>query len=155
MYALSLRRLEHDSLKFPPVALCANAAGFQWRSIMCTGIRQSTRFLHQSSTGRHRYRYRTVCILVCSQLFVSYPHLRWGVLPDPDATPPVTETGLRDLFQEIRTTVGQEAQIVQAVFPNPAFVMQVFLQRVFTQSVCLSIRHCPSFAQKPPDTTTS
>jgi hypothetical protein len=39
-----------------------------------------------------------------------------------------------DLFVEIRSTVGQEAQIVQAVFPNPPFVMQVFLQRVFAQS---------------------
>ncbi|KAI0368044.1 exocyst complex protein [Pilatotrama ljubarskyi] len=59
----------------------------------------------------------------------------WGALPDPDAPPPVTESGLQDLFAEIRTTVGQEAQIVQAVFPNPAYVMQVFLQRVFAQSI--------------------
>ncbi|TFK92834.1 exocyst complex protein [Polyporus arcularius HHB13444] len=59
----------------------------------------------------------------------------WDALPDPDAPPPVSETGLQDLFQEIRTTVGQEAQIVQAVFPNPAYVMQVFLQRVFAQSI--------------------
>ncbi|KAI0772013.1 exocyst complex protein [Trametes elegans] len=59
----------------------------------------------------------------------------WGALPDPDASPPVTESGLQDLFAEIRNTVGQEAQIVQAVFPNPAYVMQVFLQRVFAQSI--------------------
>ncbi|KAI0663197.1 exocyst complex protein [Cubamyces menziesii] len=59
----------------------------------------------------------------------------WGSLPDPDALPPVTESGLQELFAEIRTTVGQEAQIVQAVFPNPAYVMQVFLQRVFAQSI--------------------
>ncbi|KAI0637961.1 exocyst complex protein [Trametes polyzona] len=59
----------------------------------------------------------------------------WGELPDPDATPPVSESGLQSLFAEIRTTVGQEAQIVQAVFPNPAYVMQVFLQRVFAQSI--------------------
>ncbi|KAH9939976.1 exocyst complex component Sec10 [Amylocystis lapponica] len=59
----------------------------------------------------------------------------WQDLPDPDVSPPITESGLRELFQEIRTTVGQEAQIVQAVFPNPPFVMQVFLQRVFAQSV--------------------
>ena len=62
-------------------------------------------------------------------------HCRWDSLPDPDSPPPTSETGLQDLFQEIRTTVGQEAQIVQAVFPNPAYVMQVFLQRVFAQSV--------------------
>ncbi|KAI0722256.1 exocyst complex protein [Cerioporus squamosus] len=59
----------------------------------------------------------------------------WDALPHPDAPPPVYEKGLQDLFQEIRATVGQEAQIVQAVFPNPAYVMQVFLQRVFAQSI--------------------
>ncbi|KDQ64331.1 hypothetical protein JAAARDRAFT_223032 [Jaapia argillacea MUCL 33604] len=59
----------------------------------------------------------------------------WESLPDPDASPPKTETGLIELFAEIRTTVGQEAQIVQAVFPNPPFVMQVFLQRIFAQSI--------------------
>ena len=34
-------------------------------------------------------------------------------------------------------TVDQEAQIVKAVFPHPPVVMQVFLQRVFAQSVSL------------------
>ncbi|KAI0796881.1 exocyst complex protein [Abortiporus biennis] len=59
----------------------------------------------------------------------------WEALPDPDASPPTNEPGLQELFEEIRATVGQEAQIVQAVFPNPPFVMQVFLQRVFAQSI--------------------
>jgi hypothetical protein len=35
----------------------------------------------------------------------------------------------------IRETVGQEANIVRYVFPNPPLVMQVFLQRVFEQPV--------------------
>lgn len=39
------------------------------------------------------------------------------------------------LFKEIRTTVSQEAQIVKAVFPDPAAVLRVFLQRVFAQVV--------------------
>lgn len=60
---------------------------------------------------------------------------RWDALPDPDAPPPKKEPGLRELFGEIRSTVEQEVNIVQAVFPNPALVMQVFLQRVFAQSV--------------------
>ena len=60
---------------------------------------------------------------------------RWTSLPNADAPAPKSESGLSDLFAEIRTTVGQEAQIVQAVFPNPALVLQVFLQRVFLQSV--------------------
>ncbi|KAI0320274.1 exocyst complex component Sec10 [Amylostereum chailletii] len=59
----------------------------------------------------------------------------WDALSDPNSTPPKTESGLTELLEEIRTTVGQEAQIVQAVFPNPPFVMQVFLQRVFAQSI--------------------
>ncbi|KAH9179753.1 exocyst complex component Sec10, partial [Lactarius sanguifluus] len=59
----------------------------------------------------------------------------WRLLADPNTIPPKTESSLTELFGEIRATVGQEAQIVQAVFPNPSFVMQVFLQRVFAQSI--------------------
>lgn len=61
--------------------------------------------------------------------------IRWRSLADPDTIPPKNESSLTELLLEIRATVGQEAQIVQAVFPNPSFVMQVFLQRVFAQSV--------------------
>lgn len=60
---------------------------------------------------------------------------RWDFIPDPDASPPKNERGLTDLFAEIRGTVDIEAHIVKAVFPNPPVVMQVFLQRVFAQSV--------------------
>ncbi|KAM0792876.1 hypothetical protein ACM66B_002639 [Microbotryomycetes sp. NB124-2] len=59
----------------------------------------------------------------------------WESLPDPDAAAPKSEPGLANLYEEIRITVGQEAQIVTAVFPNPAVVMQVFLQRVFAQVI--------------------
>ncbi|BGP29274.1 Exocyst complex component 5 [Rhodotorula toruloides] len=59
----------------------------------------------------------------------------WDLLPDPDSKAPKSEPGLTSLYDEIRVTVGQEAQIVTAVFPNPAIVMQVFLQRVFAQVV--------------------
>ncbi|KAF8484813.1 exocyst complex component Sec10 [Russula ochroleuca] len=59
----------------------------------------------------------------------------WRSLADPNTISPKSETSLTELLLEIRATVGQEAQIVQAVFPNPSFVMQVFLQRVFAQSI--------------------
>ncbi|GAA5996984.1 exocyst subunit SEC10 [Rhodotorula paludigena] len=59
----------------------------------------------------------------------------WESLPDPDSSAPKDEPGLASLYEEIRVTVGQEAQIVTAVFPNPAVVMQVFLQRVFAQVI--------------------
>lgn len=39
------------------------------------------------------------------------------------------------LYDEIRVTVDQEGKIITAVFPNPAIVMQVFLQRVFAQVI--------------------
>ncbi|KAF8897737.1 exocyst complex protein [Infundibulicybe gibba] len=59
----------------------------------------------------------------------------WKIIPDPDSSPPKNEQGMTELFAEIRATVDTEAQIVKAVFPNPPVVMQVFLQRVFAQSI--------------------
>ncbi|KAF9226649.1 exocyst complex component Sec10 [Gyrodon lividus] len=59
----------------------------------------------------------------------------WSTVSTPDESPPRTESGLAELFGEIRATMAQESQIVQAVFPNPPLVMQVFLQRVFAQSI--------------------
>ncbi|TIA77982.1 hypothetical protein E3P92_03717 [Wallemia ichthyophaga] len=59
----------------------------------------------------------------------------WSSISDPDVQPPSNEPSLTALVNEIRNTVEQEAQIIQAVFPNPAVVMQVFLQRVFAQSI--------------------
>ncbi|KAJ3987466.1 exocyst complex protein [Lentinula detonsa] len=61
--------------------------------------------------------------------------LLWNVISNPDTIAPKNEAGLTELFAEIRATVDTEAQIVKAVFPNPPVVMQVFLQRVFAQSI--------------------
>jgi exocyst complex component 5 len=88
----------------------------------------------------------TVLSVFCDHvIMVAYSYTaRWRSLADPDTIPPKTESSLAELLVEIRATVGQEAQIVQAVFPNPSFVMQVFLQRVFAQSVikCKSSLSC-------------
>lgn len=54
---------------------------------------------------------------------------------DMDKPAPEREPGLDALFDEIRVTVSQEAQIIQAVFPEKEEVMKVFLQRVFAQVV--------------------
>ncbi|KAB5594612.1 Exocyst complex component sec10 [Ceratobasidium theobromae] len=59
----------------------------------------------------------------------------WQSLADPYTAAPKREPGLSAIFAEIRATVEQEAQIIQAVFPNPPIVMQVFLQRVFAQVI--------------------
>ncbi|CAB4489655.1 exocyst complex component Sec10 [Rhizophagus irregularis] len=59
----------------------------------------------------------------------------WNDLPNPQVPPPAVDQGLVELYKEIRATVKQEAEIINAVFPNPINVMQVFLQRIFAQLV--------------------
>lgn len=59
----------------------------------------------------------------------------WRTLPDPLRPAPTFEPTLKALYDDIRATVKDEAQIIQAVFPAPAVVMRVFLQRVFAQVV--------------------
>lgn len=66
----------------------------------------------------------------------------WSNLNEPKQTAPTSEPGLKALFQDIRVTVDQEAQIIQAVFPNKEEVMRVFLQRVFAQVVSSSDHPC-------------
>lgn len=77
-----------------------------------------------------------LCVLNHSRVFrFIQVFARWDVVADPNTSPPKSEAGLTELFGEIRSTVDTETQIVKAVFPNPSVVMQVFLQRVFAQSV--------------------
>ncbi|CCA68145.1 related to exocyst complex 100 kDa component [Serendipita indica DSM 11827] len=59
----------------------------------------------------------------------------WEPLPDPDEPPPANEPGLAKLYREIKSTVGEEVKIVEHVFPNPGSVVQIFLMRVFAQSI--------------------
>ncbi|CAO3675747.1 unnamed protein product [Umbelopsis vinacea] len=56
-------------------------------------------------------------------------------ISDPFVSPPEVDTSLVKLYDDIRITVRREAEIITAVFPNPVIVMQVFLQRVFAQSI--------------------
>jgi len=63
---------------------------------------------------------------------------RWTALNDSNKPAPTAEPGLTALSKEIRSTVDQEAQIIQAVFPMKEDVMRVFLQRVFAQVVSSS-----------------
>ncbi|KAG9317495.1 exocyst complex component Sec10-like protein [Chiua virens] len=77
----------------------------------------------------------------------------WSTISNPDESTPRSESGLTELFGEIRATVAQESQIVQAVFPNPPLVMQVFLQRVFAQPVRPSTHFADPFDISLIDTT--
>lgn len=135
-------------------ALRSNSPRFQRWSIMYPNLRESARFLHferQSAGCRGALSWRcNVRSAACS--FSTFPDQcsdRWESLPDPEAPAPVVEPGLVGLFDEIRVTVGQEAQIITAVFPQPAVVMQVFLQRVFAQVVspCLVLSVCFTLTQ--------
>ncbi|KAI8368784.1 exocyst complex component Sec10-like protein [Blakeslea trispora] len=56
-------------------------------------------------------------------------------LSNPHIPPPEVDTSLVKLYDDIRITVRREAGIISSVFPQPATVMQVFLQRIFAQSV--------------------
>jgi hypothetical protein len=74
--------------------------------------------------------------LICKSLIsCEVLMVRWKTIGDPDTPAPNSEPGMAALVKEIRSTVSQEAQIVKAVFPDPAAVLQVFLQRVFAQVV--------------------
>lgn len=59
----------------------------------------------------------------------------WDALADPNQPAPKTEPALATLYSDIRDQISQEAQIIEAVFPQPVVVMQVFLQRVFAQVI--------------------
>ncbi|KAI7864046.1 exocyst complex component Sec10-like protein [Spinellus fusiger] len=56
-------------------------------------------------------------------------------LSDPYHSPPEVDTSLVKLYDDIRITVRREVEIITNVFPQPATVMQVFLQRIFEQSI--------------------
>ncbi|KAI9478733.1 MAG: exocyst complex component Sec10-like protein [Benjaminiella poitrasii] len=56
-------------------------------------------------------------------------------LSNPNVLPPEVDTSLVKLYDDIRITVRREAGIISSVFPQPATVMQVLLQRIFAQSI--------------------
>ncbi|CAO3622249.1 unnamed protein product [Cunninghamella blakesleeana] len=58
-----------------------------------------------------------------------------AALSNPYTSPPEVDTSIVKLYDAIRITVRREAEIISAVFPQPVVVLQVFLQRVFAQSI--------------------
>ncbi|CAH7688197.1 exocyst complex component Sec10-like protein [Phakopsora pachyrhizi] len=71
----------------------------------------------------------------------------WLALADPNKSPPKTEPELENLYTDIREQISQEAQIIEAVFPQPVVVMKVFLQRLFAQVVQSHIEKLITAAQ--------
>lgn len=115
---------------------------------MCPDLCQPARLLHASLQGqrvRSFGRPQPVSpLLVFTQLIslytapalINYTLCIYSEdLTNPVAAIPPIDAGLIKLYDDIRTTVDQEAEIISMVFPNPAAVFQVFIQRVFEQSV--------------------
>ncbi|OZJ07024.1 hypothetical protein BZG36_00227 [Bifiguratus adelaidae] len=69
-------------------------------------------------------------------------------LGNPLMPPPEVDRVLIDLYEEITITVRREAEIIAAVFPDPSAVLQVFLQRIFAQSIQIQIEFLVSRAEK-------
>jgi exocyst complex component 5 len=61
-------------------------------------------------------------------------------LSDPDAEPLGPEPNLLNLCDEILAIVQDEGAIIGDVFPHPSTVIQVFLQRIFQQSVLITFK---------------
>ena len=61
----------------------------------------------------------------------------WETLPDPDSLPPVRESVLASLCSTVRKTVAEKIKIVERCIPQPSVVIQIFLQHIFAQSVCI------------------
>jgi hypothetical protein len=47
------------------------------------------------------------------------------------------DAGLIKLFEDIKNVVSKEWPLISAVFPNPSYVMQTFVQKIFAQSVSI------------------
>lgn len=71
----------------------------------------------------------------------------WQILPDPDAEPPGLEPSLINLFREIKRCVKDEFQIINQIFPVPVTVKNVFLQRIFAQSIQARLEEVLSYAE--------
>ena len=63
---------------------------------------------------------------------------RGSVDPDP---------ALARLYDEIRQTIVVEWEVIHQVFPNPNTVLQVFTQRIFAQSVCITSWQVQNFIE--------
>lgn len=71
----------------------------------------------------------------------------WQNLADPDCEDSTLEPQFAKLIDGIRSTCAQESKLIAKVFPKPQAVLQVFLRRVFAQSIQLRLESLLSFAE--------
>ncbi|KTW26572.1 exocyst subunit SEC10 [Pneumocystis jirovecii RU7] len=75
----------------------------------------------------------------------------WKKLSDPDVniseSDLLIESNLQSLINLVRKTVKTEYKIIRNVFPNSSAVFQVFLQRIFAQSIQLRLEEIIGYAE--------
>ncbi|QSL64679.1 hypothetical protein MERGE_001981 [Pneumocystis wakefieldiae] len=75
----------------------------------------------------------------------------WRKLSDPDINVSETDflvkSNLQSLVDLVRKTIKTEYNIIRKVFPNPSLVFQVFLQRIFAQSIQLRLEEIIKYAE--------
>ncbi|KAI8076652.1 exocyst complex component Sec10-like protein [Gilbertella persicaria] len=86
----------------------------------------------QTYVNQHEFFMSSIRIEEMDQVRDSEDH---ADLSNPNIPPPEVDTSLVKLYDDIRITVRREAGIISSVFPQPATVMQVLLQRIFAQSI--------------------
>ncbi|CAO2656920.1 Nn.00g057230.m01.CDS01 [Neocucurbitaria sp. VM-36] len=59
----------------------------------------------------------------------------WDHLQDPDAEPPVVESSLQSLIDEVKIVVQEESAIIKRAFPYYEEVLIRFVERIFQQSI--------------------
>lgn len=60
-------------------------------------------------------------------------------MADPDTEPPGVEPSLQSLIDEVKLVVQEESFIIRKAFPFYEEVLARFLQRVFQQSVSVTV----------------
>jgi len=60
---------------------------------------------------------------------------RWDRIADPDAEAPGVEPGLQALCDEVKITAQNESYTIKRGFPVPDEILNIFIQRLFQQSV--------------------
>lgn len=71
----------------------------------------------------------------------------WQTLPDPDAELPPLEPSIIVLFREIKRVCKNEFPLINRIFPSPATVKGIFLERIYAQLVQQRLEELLNFAE--------
>ncbi|KTW29304.1 hypothetical protein T552_01259 [Pneumocystis carinii B80] len=75
----------------------------------------------------------------------------WKELSDPDINVSESDflmkSNFHSLIDLVRKTIKTEYNIIRTVFPNPSVVFQIFLQRIFAQSIQLRLEEIIKYAE--------